>query len=101
MVRTDLPGNGEQARAVRLQADGRILVDGRAESGATADFALVRYTADGLLDVTFDQDGILTTDVNGEDELYGIALDGDRLVAVGSSAAAGSQADFTVARFLL
>jgi uncharacterized delta-60 repeat protein len=101
VVRTDLPGTDEQARAVRFQADGRILVAGRAGSGATADFALVRYDAGGQLDATFDLDGILATDVNGADELYGIALDGDRLVAVGSSAAAGSGADFTVARYLL
>jgi uncharacterized delta-60 repeat protein len=101
IVRTDLPGTEEQARAVRCQADGRILVAGRAGSGATADFALVRYDAGGRRDPTFDLDGILITDVNGSDELYGIALDGDRLMAVGSSAAGASQADFAVARYLL
>jgi hypothetical protein len=60
----------------------------------------VRYNADGLLDSSFGQDGILITDLGGyEDELFGIALDGDRLIAVGSSNP--SSVDFAVARYLL
>ena len=46
---------------IAIQADGRIVVAGR----AGADFALARYNADGSLDLTFSGDGKLTTDFGG------------------------------------
>jgi uncharacterized delta-60 repeat protein len=101
LVRTDLPGLSEQGRAVAFQSDGKIILAGRSGSGITADFTLVRYEANGLIDSSFASGGILTTDVGGEDELFGIALDGDTLLAVGSSAAPGLRSDFAVARYLL
>ncbi|MBK6599321.1 MAG: hypothetical protein IPG25_16185 [Proteobacteria bacterium] len=46
------------ARAVRLQNDGKIVLAGSANMGASfADFAVVRYNADGSLDTSFDGDG--------------------------------------------
>jgi uncharacterized delta-60 repeat protein len=101
IVQTNLPGMNEQARAVAIQSDGKIVVAGRSGSGAAADCAVVRYNANGLMDSTFDVDGILTTNINGEDEWAGVALDGDRLIAVGSSTPSGSRSDFAVARYLL
>lgn len=42
-VLTDLPGVGEGANAIALQADGRIVVAGFANPGNTYDFAIARY----------------------------------------------------------
>jgi hypothetical protein len=71
-------------------------------SGADApDLALVRAINDGQLDTTFDFDGILTTDFGGADKLYGLALDGTRLVAVGSAGTSDDPGDFVVRRHLV
>ncbi len=54
--------------AVAIQADGKIVAAGTAEPGttaSTADFALVRYNANGSLDGTFGSKGEVTTYLTG------------------------------------
>ena len=72
------------ARAVYVQADGRILVGGRAETGGgstpPADFAIARLTADGDLDPTFGGgDGKVTISFDlafgNVDEVRALAVD--------------------------
>ncbi|MDE0921795.1 delta-60 repeat domain-containing protein, partial [Aurantimonas coralicida] len=81
IVTTDIAGSFDQGYSVTVQADGDILVAGR--SGA--DFALVRYNADGSLDTGFGGgDGIVTTDIAGSVDIgYSVTVqaDGDILVA--------------------
>ena len=63
---TDFFGGGgrdDEAIAVAVQSDGKIVAAGY--SSPNADFALARYNADGSLDTTFDSDGRLTTDFFG------------------------------------
>jgi uncharacterized delta-60 repeat protein len=45
--------------------DGKVLVAGRMRTATARDFALARYNADGTLDQTFSDDGIVTTDISG------------------------------------
>src|SRR5204862_2991570 len=72
---TSLTGGDDRGRGIVLQSDGKIVVAGTADSGtSSADFALVRYNADGTLDTTFSGDGKVTTDFGGADEAWGIAL---------------------------
>ncbi len=55
-------------RSVAVQADGKILVAGSADTGVIGsdrDFALVRYNSDGSLDTTFSDDGKQTTNIGG------------------------------------
>ena len=50
---TDIVGGGDQANAVAVQPDGKIVVAGCAvRGGIDSDFALVRYNADGTPDTT-------------------------------------------------
>jgi len=80
-VLTDfLPGadNGsDAAQGVAVQADGRIVAAGSGVAGGTSvDFAVARYLADGSLDLTFSNDGLLTTDFAGYfDEIRDVAVD--------------------------
>ncbi len=53
---TDLGGN-EQAPAIALQADGKIVLAGRKTVGTTINMALARYTPTGSLDKTFNRTG--------------------------------------------
>jgi uncharacterized delta-60 repeat protein len=55
-VTTDFAANVDEAFAVAIQADGKIVAGGSA-SISGADFALARYNADGSLDTTFDATG--------------------------------------------
>jgi len=94
-----LPGsdNGhDAAQAVLVQADGRIVAAGSGVAGGTSvDFAVARYLADGSLDPTLSNDGLVTTDFFGYfDEIRDLAVDtGGRLVAGGQSCEFPGNAD--------
>src|SRR5207248_8163859 len=58
-------GSGEEAKAVKVQQDGKIVAAGGAKTASTGeDFAIVRLTSVGAFDQSFDQDGIATTPVS-------------------------------------
>jgi len=76
------------AQAVQVQADGRIVAAGAGVAGVVSvDFAVARYLADGSLDLTFSDDGLVTTDFVGYfDEIRDLAVDtGGRIVTGGQS----------------
>jgi len=78
---------GNDARAVTVQGDGRIVLVGAATSIVAPSFALIRYDPDGSLDTTFDGDGIVTTDIGVHQAFASaVAIQGDgKIVAVGDS----------------
>ncbi|NIS79373.1 MAG: hypothetical protein GTO14_03955 [Anaerolineales bacterium] len=64
------------------------------------DFGLVRYNSNGGLDNSFDADGLVTTDIGGDnDTSYDIAIQGDGKILVAGSSHNGSNRDFAVARY--
>lgn len=79
----------DEARALAIQADGKIVVAGRSSSGADYDFAVVRYDDDGSLDTTFGAGGIVITPVEGgisPDRVQALAIQADgKIVAAGYS----------------
>ena len=88
IVRTDIRGDADQAEAVAVQPDGKIVVGGLAAkvAGSLSDFALARYNADGSLDTSFGSGGIVTTDFGGEDAAVALAVQADgKIVAAGSA----------------
>jgi uncharacterized delta-60 repeat protein len=94
-------GFGDRANAVAVQGDGKIVVAGLGidEQGADdEDFAIARYRADGNPDPTFGGDGILTTDLDGQDSVdvaNAVAVQPDGAIVVAGS----SDGDFAVARY--
>jgi uncharacterized delta-60 repeat protein len=58
------PG-GQGAQDLKVQPDGKIIVAGSYSTGATEQFALVRYTPNGRLDKTFGHDGVQLTSFGG------------------------------------
>jgi uncharacterized delta-60 repeat protein len=101
LVTTAVSPGFDEARAVVVQPDGRVVAAGRAFTGADQDFALVRYEQDGSLDSSFGGDGIVTTPVSaGTDEILALGrLAGGKLIAAGRSLD-GTAFDFAVARYL-
>lgn len=98
-VLTDFGGSDysqESANAVAIQADGKIVVAGRAQLGTGFDFALARYNTDGTLDASFDGDGFVTTDLGGsDDEAFDVAIQADGSIVV----AGRSGGKFALARY--
>ena len=91
----------DNARSVAVQSDGKIVVAGFSNIGATSDFVLVRYNVNGSLDTTFDSDGKVTTDIgtNSGDTALTVVLQSDgKIVAAGYSDVGGS-GDFALVRY--
>ena len=101
-------GSADEARAVAIQSDGKIVVAGNAVVGRTSnnqfnfDFAVARFNADGSPDTSFGNGGKVTTDFNGQtDRAFALAIQGDGKIVVAGSAtpANGISTDFAVARY--
>ncbi len=91
------------AAAVALQIDGKILVAGSSDQGATGmDFVVVRYNADGSLDAGFGAGGKVTIDFGGEtDRAWALLVQDDGKIVLGGEANMGSTTtgvDFALAR---
>jgi len=100
---TDIGGSQDQAYAVAIQSDGKIVAAGYSNSGSNYDFVVVRYDTDGSLDTGFDTDGIVTTAIRDKDDFaYGMAIQPDGKIVVagyGTIVTAGNHDDFVLARY--
>lgn len=81
---------GDYATAVVIQPDGKIVVGGSAMNPTWSDFALVRYNADGTLDMSFSGDGKVVTqlETNSEinDDITSLLIQPDgKIVAIGEN----------------
>jgi len=108
-VLTEFDGLNDQAKAVMIQPDGKIVVAGQAQLGtfvsADQDFAVVRYLADGTPDPTFGGgDGKATITVGGKSDFVNAAAlqpDGSIVVVGRVFTDNGSgNSDMGIARFL-
>lgn len=98
--------NQDEANAVVVQGDGRIVLAGSADRDATGnkDFAIVRLNASGSLDLGFNNSGkqVVSFDLGGqnEDVARAVALDTlGRIVLAGSAhVAVTTNKDFALAR---
>src|SRR3954449_4640609 len=100
---TDFAGSANFGQAVAVQADGKIVVAGSSDEGATgSDFALARYNGDGTLDSSFSDDGKQTTAFAGSSNDFGSAVavqpDG-KIVVAGNSAQGATNEHFALARY--
>jgi uncharacterized delta-60 repeat protein len=95
IVTTPIGSGRDKAQSVVLQSDGKIVVAGQSESVSNqGDFAVVRYNTDGSLDtnsdadplISFDTDGIVTTNFVDNDSAMSVVLQSDgKIVAAGFS----------------
>jgi uncharacterized delta-60 repeat protein len=78
------------ARGVVIQPDGKIVAAGKHYNKVDNDFVVARFTTNGVLDSTFDEDGIATTNILGGEEGNSVALQSDGKIVV-----AGVSLNFT------
>jgi uncharacterized delta-60 repeat protein len=86
-VITSITTRGDTARAVALQADGKIVVAGSSNNQVNPNFAAVRYNANGTLDASFATASMLTVDFFGfTDVAENVAIQGDGKIVLGGLA---------------
>ena len=90
--RIDFANDYDYAYAVTVQPDGKIVAAGQAGTTSGSHFGLVRLTAAGALDPSFDGDGRATTAFDGffggkatDARVGGVAVMGNGLVAAGTA----------------
>ena len=94
-------GSVDRATAMVIQPDGAILLGGHTGAASLTNFALVRYTSGGALDPSFDADGIVITDLAGNDDrLLALALDASGRVIAAGYASNGLNNDVGIVRYL-
>jgi uncharacterized delta-60 repeat protein len=103
IVTTAVGASYDEANAVVLQPDGKILAGGDSYDGSHYVFALARYNPDGSLDTGFGGSGtgIVTTPFgsNGSGYLNALALQPDGKILAAGNSWNGSQTVFTLARY--
>lgn len=102
-VITDVNGGVDAVNGLAMQPDGRILAVGRAQLAGEQDFVVARFSANGGLDASFDDDGIVTTDfpaASSEETAVPVAVQSDgKIVVAGYTRITGDPADLALARF--
>jgi len=104
LVLTDFSGGGsnDDARALAIQTDGKIVAAGRSNADGSNDFALARYDTDGSLDIGFGSGGIVVTDFSGggsNDQARSMAIQTDGKIVVGGFSNADGDFDFALSRY--
>ena len=96
ILTTSIGSGNDVAYAVAVQADDKIAVAGSTFNGVDWDFALVRYTAAGVPDATFNNTGIVTLSVTaGDDVARAVVIQLDGKIVVAGQA----NDDFAVVRY--
>ena len=101
-VTTEIRNGPAQANSIAIQSDGKIIVAGTSAPGSLSDFAIVRYNHNGTLDDTFDEDGIVTTDLGGGKKDFGefVVIQPDKkIVVAGKNLLSNTVGRFAVVRY--
>jgi uncharacterized delta-60 repeat protein len=106
LVLIDLGGTQDVINAMLVTSDGQYLLAGAAGTNGGRDFAIMRLSSTGALDMSFGTGGITRTDFGGDtDEGRAIALHGSQHVLVAGTVITDPEAfyplSFGVARYAL
>jgi uncharacterized delta-60 repeat protein len=103
VVMTDFSDGSDEASALAIQSDGKIVAVGYAYRNTPTfyDFALARYNTDGTLDTSFGGNGKVVTDfLDYTDYASAVAIQSNgKIVAAGSAADTSGDVDFALARY--
>ena len=91
------------ATSVTLQPDGKIVaagISGGIDENSGYDFALARFTSDGLLDNSFSDDGKLTTEISqADDECWAVAIQSNGKILAAGFTYDAQHSNFALARY--
>ncbi len=93
-------GISDNAYAIAIQNDGKIVLGGNSWNNFNNDMNLVRFNSNGTLDNTFDSDGMLTIAIGTHSEVIrSIAIQSDGKIIAGGITNNGSDDDFALLRY--
>ena len=98
-VAIDFQNSFDNAMAVAIQSDGKIVVSGYTESSGTSNIAVSRCNQNGSLDATFGSGGKVVTALNKVDSVSSMAIQPDGKIIVGGSLVDPTSNDFLLVRF--
>ncbi len=100
IVVTSIRNGDDQAATLCIQADGKIIAAGSSSNGIDYDFALIRYNADGSLDDSYGNKGVVLTDIRkGNDLASAIIVLADGSMLAGGNSNSGTTNDFALIKY--
>lgn len=102
IIITDFGGDDESFALV-LQFDGKILAGGKTTTGPNPDnFGLIRYHADGNIDLSFGDNGFVVTDFGaGSEQINALIVqkNDNKIIAIGNTAVGPNPRNLAVVRY--
>jgi uncharacterized delta-60 repeat protein len=89
----------DQGLAVALQADNKIVVAGFSVTASVQSFAIARYNPNGLLDLTFNGDGVATTLIDEASAGTAVAVQADGKIVLAGLSLKGGSTSIAVVRY--
>ncbi|WP_310600959.1 delta-60 repeat domain-containing protein [Desulfobulbus sp.] len=90
----------DEALALGLLSDGRIVAAGYAHNGRDRDLAMICFRPDGKLDRSFGDEGVVLTSIgNGNEEITALAISPSDMITVAGSTEGTAGRILVVARF--
>jgi uncharacterized delta-60 repeat protein len=100
IVTTSIGAGNDVVNAIALQPDGKIVVAGSSFNGANLDFAVVRYTTNGIPDTSFSGDGKATIAIGTSDDSgLAVKMQADGKIVVAGTSVIGTSHDFAMVRY--
>jgi uncharacterized delta-60 repeat protein len=86
--------------AITITQTGDIIVGGGSAPGGHTEFTLARYSSSGMLDPTFGNNGLVTTDINAvSSNIVSLALQPNGMIIAGGTVQTNGNGDFAMARY--
>ncbi|MBI3852831.1 MAG: hypothetical protein HY298_21460 [Verrucomicrobia bacterium] len=100
-VTTAIDMGEDQALAVKIQADDKIVVAGYGTIGTAIEMAVVRYRTNGALDTTFGSFGRVATAIGsgGVDAGFGLVIQTNSRIVVAGLTVNGGNVDVAIVRY--
>jgi len=91
---------GLDCQAVSLQNDGKVVIVGSVYNGTDMDFMVARFNTNGLIDSTYDGDGIATVSIGlGDDYCAAAVIQPDDKMVLAGYSFNGVSSDYALVRF--
>lgn len=93
-------GGDDNAHAMLVQPDRKIVVVGACGAPTNRDFCVARFDSSGALDATFSSDGRVVTPIGaGNSDAYAVALQTDGKLVVAGACGNGGSRDICLVRY--